>query len=158
MVKARPAMVALAVRGAPVLSATSICTVPAPLPVAGDTDTHVAVVPAVQPHPDGVVTSTLRELAAAGTASVSGVIEAVQPLPCVIVNVWPPTPIVPLRAEPVFAAAVKVRVAGPLPVAGVTAIHAVSLDAAQAHAPSVVSANDPDPPLAGTFCEEEESE
>ena len=53
-----PPIVSVAVRAAVAFTATVKPTVPGPLPVAGVTVTHVALLPAVQLHPADVVTLT----------------------------------------------------------------------------------------------------
>ena len=66
-----------------------------------------------------------------------------------MVNVCPPTVIVPDRAAPVFAATLKPIVALPLPDAGpVSEIQFAPDDAVHAQAPLVVSAKLPVPPAA----------
>ena len=71
---------------------------------------------------------------------------------CESVNVWPPMVMVPLRAPPVFAAALKPTLPLPLPDAPeVTVIQSGALDVAvHAHAASVVTATDPVPPAGST--------
>jgi len=66
---------------------------------------------------------------------------------CVTVNVWPETEIVPLRAAPVLAAALKPTLPLPLPEAPlVTVIHAAPADAVHVHQLPDATVNDPLPP------------
>lgn len=59
---------------------------------------------------------------------------------------------VPLRAGPVFAAAVNRTVPFPVPAApSVTEIHGALLVAVQLQPAAVCTSNDPDPPFRGTF-------
>ena len=75
-----------------------------------------------------------------------------QPLgaPCETVNVWPPTVIVPVRAEPALAATVKLTVPLPEPLLLVV-IHGTLLTADQAQLAAVVTVNEPLPPAEAKF-------
>jgi hypothetical protein len=75
-----------------------------------------------------------------------------QPLgaPCETVNVCPPTVIVPVRAEPVFAATVKLTVPFPEPLLLVV-IHDTLLTADHAQLAVVVTVNEPLPPADPKF-------
>ena len=67
-------------------------------------------------------------------------------------NVWPPIVSVAVRAAAVvFAATVKLTVAGPLPEGGVTVAHVASLTVVQAQPADVVRLTVPIPPVAGTL-------
>src|SRR5215207_6568871 len=60
--------------------------------------------------------------------------------------------IVPVRAPPVLVAAVNCTVPGPVPLPpDVMAIHEAFAVAVHAHAPVVLTLNDPDPPVDGTL-------
>jgi hypothetical protein len=62
--------------------------------------------------------------------------------------------IVPVRAPPEFGAAANCTVPGPFPLApAVTLIHAAFAAAVQTHDALVLTANDEDPPPAGTDCD-----
>jgi hypothetical protein len=66
-----PPAVTVAVRAAPVLAAAVTVTVPEPVPLAGDTVAHVALLEAVQPHVVALaVNVTLALPPAAATACV----------------------------------------------------------------------------------------
>ena len=69
----------------------------------------------------------------------------------VIVNVWPPAVIVPVRADvPGFAATLNVTAPVPEPLDQlVTVIQAAELDAVHAQPPPAVTLKDPLPPSAG---------
>lgn len=75
---------------------------------------------------------------------------------CDTVNVCPPIVIVPVRAAPVFAAAVNATV--PLPVPDddplLTVNHGAFATAVHAHVGAdAVTATDPEPPVSATFCD-----
>jgi hypothetical protein len=140
------------------LAATLNATAPLPVPVAPDvTVIHVALLTAVHAHVACVVTFTVPVPPAASTAWLVGAIVYVHAgggggaAGCVTVNVWPPIVSVPVRAAPVFAAALNVTDPLPVPAApAVIVIHVALLVAVHAHAACVVTATFPVPPPAAT--------
>lgn len=135
-------------------------TVPLPEPLVGIAiATHVTLLAAVHVQSAVVEILTDWEPPADGTAIVSGVTTALQPLSCDTVNVWSATVIVPLRAAPEFGAAANCTVPGPLPLApDVTLIHPAFATAVHAHARLVLTVKDAAPPLAGIVCDVGEME
>jgi hypothetical protein len=130
----RPATVTVAARAPALgLAATAIVTTPSPLPDAGLTVIHGAVVDADQPQPAEVVTLTLEVPASAATDSVVGATVNVQDEPdWVTVTASPATVTMPVRAlAPVLAAMLSVTAPLPLPEAGLTVIHDTLLVAVQ---------------------------
>ena len=93
-------------------------TVPLPVPLAPDvTDNQFTLLVAVQPQPGPAVrfTDPVAPPAAASNVAVASVMA--QPVPCVTVNVCPPTVIAALRDGPVFRATVNRTTPSPVPVA-----------------------------------------
>src|SRR5581483_761014 len=85
---------------------------------------------------------------AAAAAWFDGPIETAHAADCVTVNVRPPTPIVPVRAPPPFAATVNAIVPLPLPDAPlVIEIHDAVDEAVQEQTAGAVTVKLPDPPL-----------
>jgi hypothetical protein len=75
------------------------------------------------------------------------------------VKTWPPTVIFPtLMVDPVLAAAVKLIVAFPLPVAGDAVSHVESLDAVHEQPSPAVRVNEPVPPVEATSALEGDNE
>jgi hypothetical protein len=93
-------------RTEPPLAATEYVSVPVPVPVLPDGNViHDAGVVAVQSQPvEGVVVIvTLNVPPAAGTDCVVGLSEYEQPVPSwLMLNIWLPIVIVPLRGAPVL--------------------------------------------------------
>jgi hypothetical protein len=132
---------------------------PVPLALFGGIEIHAAVLTAVHAHSAGVVMATFCDPPVAGTGMVSGATAALQPLSCVIVNVWPPTVIVPVRAVDAFVPAANCTVPGPLPLApDVMLIHPALTVAVHPQDCAVFTAKDPVPPAAGMVCPDDESE
>jgi hypothetical protein len=122
--------------------------VPDPLPPAVIA-IHASLLDADQAQPLAVVTVTFPVPPPAGTLAEVGAIANVQPEPWVIVNVTPPTVIVPERDAPPEEATVYWTVPVPLP-APDTVIQGSGDDADQAHPLPAVTVIDPEPPAAGT--------
>lgn len=132
---------------------------PVPLALFVGIDIHAALLTAIHAHSAAVVMLIFCDPPLAGTGIASGVTAALHPLSCVIVNVWPPTVIVPARDVDAFAAAVNCTVPGPLPLApDVMLIHPALTLADQLQDCAVFTAKDPVPPAAGTACPDDESE
>src|SRR5687768_5111003 len=129
----------------------SSCTVPLPDPVFGGAMAIQGVaVDALHEQSAFVLTLTLCGPPTAGGVIGSGVTVTLHPLSCDSVNVWSPALIDPWRGPPMFAAAVNCTVPAPFPLPDVMLIHASSVFAVQSHPPAVFTANDPDPPVAGS--------
>jgi len=138
-----------------VVEATVNPTVPLPVPFAPAVIvSHVSVVEAVQPHPDGIVTATfVAAPPAAGTVWLAGLIDAGHAPACVTVCVWPAIVMVPTRlVELGLATNVNATVPLPLPLAPlVIVIHDAAVLAVHAQPVAVVTAIDvPVPAVAGT--------
>jgi hypothetical protein len=135
-------------RSWPSLGAATYVTVPFPKPEAGPmTVIQSSWLTAVHGH-DGAVAVTCTESVPPNHVNVwlVGMTWYVQPEPCETVNVCPAMVIVPLRAAPVFKAAVNPTVPFPVPAAPlVTVIHASLLTAVQAHAFAVLTPTFPEP-------------
>jgi hypothetical protein len=165
-VNARPAIVRVPVRAAPVFAATLNATEPLPVPVAPAwTLIHDALLVAVHWHEPPAVTVTgapappaapmfwpVGEIVALHAGGGGGGAGVVTPA-CVMVGRWLTTEIVPVRASPWLGATVKLTRPVPVPVAddvsviqptSTTAVHAQSLAVA-------VIARLPAPPLAPTL-------
>jgi hypothetical protein len=148
-----PATVAVPVRALALeLAATLSVTAPSPLPEAGLTVIHDALLVAVQAQPPGAVTATLEVPASASTDSVVGAAENVHARPAwVIVTVCPATVTVPVRAlVSGLAATVSVTGPPPLPDAGLTVIQGAALDAVQPQPEGAVTVTVEAPPPAAT--------
>lgn len=132
---------------------------PVPLALFVGIEIQVALLTAVHAHSAGVVMPMFCAPPLAGTGIVSGATAALQPLSCVIVNAWPPTVIVPVRAVDAFAPAANCTVPGPFPLApDVTLIQPALTVAVHPQDCAVFTAKDPVPPTAGTVCPDDESE
>jgi hypothetical protein len=154
-----PPAVTVAVRAAPVLAAAVTVTVPEPVPLAGDTVAHVALLEAVQPHDvPFVVTVTLAVPPVAATDPVDEErLKLHVTAGWLTVYVCPPAVTVAVRAAPVLAAAVTVTVPEPVPLAGDTVAHVALLEAVQPHdVPFVVTVTLAVPPVAATDPVDEE--
>jgi hypothetical protein len=153
-VKVCPPMVIVPTRAAVVAFADTLkVTGPVPAPVEAPViESHPALTVAVQAHPAVVVIVTDPAPPAAATAWLAGLIENTQgAAACVTVKICPPTVIVPMRAVVVgFAAAVKLTVPEPVPLALVSESHAALSLAAHAQPAAVVIVTDPVPPAAAT--------
>lgn len=153
-VTVRPATVSVPVRAVVAVLASALkVTLPLPEPEApAVTRSHDALAAAVQAQPAEVATSTVLVSPAAATDTV--VVERVyvhSGAACEIVKVLPAIAIVPVRAAPVFAAALKRTDPLPLPLApAVTVIHAAFDTAVHAQPGPAVTAIVPVPPAAGT--------
>jgi len=120
-------------------------TLPLPLPLAPPVIViQVSDVLAVQAQPGPAVTATaVPAPAVAGADWLVGLIEYAQGAACVMVCTWPPTVIVPVRAAPVLAATLYVKVPLPLPVApAVMLIQVSDRVAVHAHPAAVVTVTD----------------
>src|SRR5688500_13187554 len=128
----------------------SSCTVPLPVPAAGGAMAiHAVAVDAVHGQSALVLTLTFCAPPAAGGVIGSGVTVALHPPSCDSVNVWSPVLIDPWRGPPMFAAAVNCTVPALHPFPDVMLIHPSSDFAVRSHPTAVLTANDPDPPVAG---------
>ena len=129
--------VTVAVRAVPGLAATVTTTAPVPVPLAGATVAHAALLDAVQPHEDALaVTVTLEVPPVAPRLPVAEERLYVQDggaAACDIVYVWLPAVTVAVRAVPGLAATVTTTAPVPVPLAGATVAHAALLDAVQPH-------------------------
>ena len=165
-VNARPAIVSVPVRAAPVLAATLNVTVPLPVPVEPDaTVIHSTAVVAVHWHvaPAETVTGVpappaaamfwlVGEIAVLHAGGGEGGAGTLTPA-CVTVGRWLTTAIEPVRAAPSLRATRKLTVPVPLPVADdVSAIQPTSTVAVHAHSLAVVIVRLPDPPVELTVC------
>jgi hypothetical protein len=123
-----------------------------PLPLVPDAMLiHEALLRAVHAQPDAAVTATVPSPPPAGSDRVSGAIANVQPSPCCTVTVCPATVIVPERDGPLVAAARKLTLPLPLPLAPETIVIQDALLAAVHPQPEpAVTATDASPPAAGT--------
>lgn len=166
-VNARPAMVSVPVRAAPVLLAAVNVTDPLPVPVAPDvTVIHSTALVAVHWHvlPAETVTGVPAPPAAlmfwlvgeivalhaggGGGGGGAGMLTA----DCVTVGRWLATAIVPLRAAPSLRATVKLTVPVPVPVGDdVSAIQPTSTVAVHRHSLAVVMVSLPGPPSEPTL-------
>lgn len=114
---------------------------------------HAALLEAVQSQPADVVTVRVPDPPAATTNWPVGEMEKAHDDPAwLTMNVWPPTEIVPVRAnEPVFGAALKVTVPGPDPLEPpVMVIHAAPLTAVHAQPVLALTEMVPVPPAVGS--------
>lgn len=154
-----PAMVSVPLRAAPVFAATVNATLPAPVPDAPlVTDSQGAFDPAVHAHdPADGVTATDPVPPVSATFCVVGAIVNVHggggAAACETVNVWPAIVIVPLRAAPVLAAAVKATVPFPVPDAPLVSVSQGALAVAlHVHVlVEAVTATEPEPPVSAMF-------
>jgi len=164
-VNARPAMVSVPVRAAPVLLAAVNVTDPLPVPVAPDvTVIHSAALVAVHWHvlpaetvtgvpapPGALMFWLVGEIVALHAGGGGGGAGMVTP-DCVTVGRWLATAIVPLRAAPSFRATVKLTVPVPVPVGDdVSAIQPTSTVAVHRHSLVVVMVSLPGPPSEPTL-------
>jgi hypothetical protein len=148
-----PATVTVPLRAAPLLAATVSATGPLPVPDAPDvTAIQAALDVAFQVQLPAVVTETEAVPPAAGTFWVGGATTKLHATPSwVTVNVCPAIVSVPVRADPVFAAALKVTDPLPLPDAALVIVSQFALAlAVHAHPLAVVTATVPVPPAAPT--------
>src|SRR5436190_13352089 len=98
-------MVTLPVRSAPVLAATTSCTVPLPVAAApADTAIQLTLAVALHAHSPPAVTVTDSVAPPLATDCASGATVAVQSPACVTVNARSAIEMVAARAGPVFAA------------------------------------------------------
>jgi uncharacterized membrane protein len=150
MLKVCPATVMVPVRAGPVLAATEKLTVPLPVPVAPAVMViQASLLVAVQAQPAAAVTLVEPAPPAAAMVWLAGLMENVQPDPCETEKVCPATVIVPVRAGPVLAAAEKLTVPSPLPLApAVMVIQASLLVAVQVQPAAAVTLVEPAPPAA----------
>jgi hypothetical protein len=148
-----PAIVSVPVRKTPGFTATVKLTVPLPVPEAPDvTVIQLTLATAVHEHPlPPAVTAVEPDPPLAGTAWLAGAIAKLHDVTCVTVNVWPAIVSVPVRAAPVLAAAVMLTVPLPVPEPpDVTVIQLTFGTAVHEQPALVVTALEPDQPLAGT--------
>ena len=154
-VKVCPPIVIVPVRAAPPLAATLKVTVPLPVP---DPPAVTAIQGAfevavhAQSAPVDVVTPTLSVPASAAAFLLDGEIEKLHAAAsCAIVNVFPATVSVPVRAPPVLALTVNITDAGPLPEGPlVIEIQGAFDDAVHGHPPAAERATVSVPPTAAT--------
>ena len=146
-------------RAAPVFAAAVNATAPFPVPDEPlFTVSHGALAVAVHAHVVAdAVTATDPEPPVSATFCDAGAIVNVHGggggADCDTVNVCPPIVIVPVRAAPVFAAAVNATVPLPVPDAAlVTVSHGAFAVAVQTHVASdAVIVTDPEPPVSVTL-------
>ena len=153
-----PAIVSVPVRDVVAVFAAMLnVTLPFPVPAAPAlTVIHVSLLTAVHAHPVGAVTVVLPVPPPAPMDWLVGEIVSVHATPaCVIVELLPPTVIVPLReAVDVFAAALKARVPLPEPVApAVIVIQPSVVVAVQAQPAGDVTSTVADPPPVAIACD-----
>ena len=134
-------MVKVPLRAGPLFEATENVTLPLPLPLAGDvTVIHDALLVAVHPHPPEAVTVTeVFVEPAAAVENVVGLTPDEHAAAWDTVTVCPATVSVPLRAAPVFAAALKPTEPSPVPPAPVVMDSHVALLTAVQTQPVCVS-------------------
>jgi hypothetical protein len=157
------AMLMEAVRAAPVaFTAAAKVTCPFPVPDAPPViDSHSGLLDAaVHAHEPPAVTEIEPGPPAAPSVWLPGAIEKVHGAGCcVTVRVWPPMVIVPLRATPGFAAALKMTTPFPVPdVPAVTVIHGAFDVAVHAQPTPADTFVRPSPPAAGRSTVAGESE
>lgn len=146
------AMVTVPDRPPPLFADAATTTVPLPVPeppLLMLRKSLVAAAVQVQPDPDVAATSNDTEPPLEPTVASAGVtLNAHDPAAsCRTVTLSPATVRRPEREPPVFAAALKDTVPGPLPVAPpVTLIHGVPLDALQSHPVEMETEIPPTPP------------
>lgn len=154
-----PAMVAVPVRAAPLFAWIVICTPPLPVPDAGLTEIHGALLDALQPQPAGAVRLTLVFVADADGDRWSGAIENEQFSPCETVNVRPPIVNVPDRPGPLFAATVNATLPFPVPLApDVIESQLALLVAVQPQPLPAITLTEPVPPPAGAAKDDSDSD
>jgi hypothetical protein len=160
-----PATVSVPVRAAPVFADALKATVPLPVPDAP----AVTVIQsglfeaAVHAQPAPAVTVIDPVPPAGSTAWVPGAmlnVHAGAAAACVTVRVWPPIVSVPVRAAPVFAAALNETVPLPLPDAPLVMVSQSALFETADHVqpPAVDTFTEPVPPAGSTLCVVDESE
>jgi hypothetical protein len=160
-VYAWPPIVTVAVLAAPGFAATVTVALPVPVPLAGATVAHAALLDAVHPHvPSVAVTPTLDAPPAAATFADPA--ESVKPhgaAACVTVYAWPPIVTVAVLAAPRFAATVTSMLPVPVPLAGLTVTQAALLETVHAQVDALaVTVRPVVPPVAGAFCPANDSE
>jgi hypothetical protein len=133
-------------------------TEPLPVPLAPEvTLIQESLDTAVHAQPASAVTDTVPLPPLALNESLVGEMEYVQAEAagaCETVKVCPATVIVPVRALPVFAAAVKATVPLPVPLWPLVNVIHDALDVAvHAQPPFAVTDTLPEPPVAGTDCD-----
>lgn len=85
--------------------------------------------------------------------------DALQPLACVTVKVWPPTVIVPVLSGPVFAETLNPMFPLPVPLKpDVTVIHPALAEAVHGHVGPTLTEKEPVPEPMPKDAEDEESE
>jgi hypothetical protein len=136
-----PAIVTVALRAAPVLTATVKLIVAVPDPDRADVmETHESLLAAVQEQPLCVVNATDPEPPVADAENVVGAMLNEQPL-WEICTVWPATVSVPARDPPLFGSTANVVVPLPRPLdPPVIRIQPVEVDAVQSHASGAFTA------------------
>jgi hypothetical protein len=157
-VNVRPSTTIVPLLAAPAFANTLNWTAPAPVPLLPDvieSQSTPGETAADQLQPASVVTVIVPLPPPTSKFCDSGAIATTQPDACAAVNVWPPATMVPLRAGPVFGAALKLTTPSSVPVEPpVTCSHA-SFETAVHEQPADVSMlNDPDPPVAASNSDE----
>jgi hypothetical protein len=115
-VKVSPAIVSVPVRAAPGFAVALNRTCPLPVPLAPEVIvSHEALLVAVHAQ-DAVTEIAVPAPPAAPMVWLVELIDGVHDPDCVTVNVWPPIVTVPVRVEPVLAAAEIVTLPFPVPV------------------------------------------
>ena len=135
------------------LGAALKLTPPIPAPLVPDVIVnHASLLTAVQPHPAAAETVMRPAPPSAVTDAFVDMIVGEQVLAAwLTVNVWPAIAIVPERAAPVFAAALKPTLPPPVPLApDVTVTHPSLLAAVQEQALPVATVALPVPPATET--------
>jgi hypothetical protein len=153
----RPAIVKLPVRTLPVFAAAENATAPLPLPLAPWLMvSHESPVDAVHAQPAPMVTAIDGPTPpAAAIVALEGFSDAAHEPAWFTVNVWPAIVAVPLRAAPVFAAAVIVTLPFPEPTAvPVTESHGTLLAAVHEHPAAAWILTEVGPPATATFTED----
>jgi hypothetical protein len=148
-------MVIVPARAAPALAAALKPTEPFPLPDDPDVTVIQSVLFDIAVHAHVAAfaeTATVPDPPAGSTAWLAGAIEyAHGTAACEIVNAWPPTVIVLVRAAPPFAATLNVTVPSPVPEPPLAIeIHDAPADAVQLHQLEVVTLKLPEPPALST--------
>jgi len=144
-----PPAVIVPVRAAPAFAPTLNATVPLPVPDPPLViEIHDAPADAVHAHQVEVVTAKLPDPPPPSTDWLAGEMPYVHAAAaCVMVNVWPPTVIVLLRAAPVFAATLNAIVPLPVPDPPLAIeTHDAPADAVHEHQLELVTLKLPGPP------------